>query len=149
MSLGVRSGVRKGCAPLSGGQYRAQALLDPCPRHRKETAGQLRNLGQGHAKFCSKEPDRLSNEWLADDDQTARAPETALISEEEFARQIRMINLTVTSGGSFIACFDCNEMFSDHVVGIYSSLKKGVKNANTNIIPTGKHKERSKIYESI
>ena len=60
-----------------------------------------------------------------------------------------MINLTVTSGGNLIACFDCNEMFSDHVVGIYSSLKKGVKNANTNIIPTGKHKERSKIYESI
>ena len=41
-----------------------------------------------------------------------------------------MIDLTVTSGGSFTAYFDCDEMFSDHMVGIYDALKKGVKNAD-------------------
>lgn len=38
-----------------------------------------------------------------------------------------MIHLIVTSGGSFTAYFDCDEMFTDHAVTIYGSLKKGVK----------------------
>ena len=73
---------------------------------------------------------QLANEWLSQDDENARNPETDPITEEEFAWRIRMVNLVVTSGGSFTAYFDCDEMFSDHAVTVYGSLKKGVKDAN-------------------
>lgn len=73
---------------------------------------------------------QLANEWLSQDDENARNPEIDPITEEEFAWRIRMVNLVVTSGGSFTAYFDCDEMFSDHAVTVYGSLKKGVKDAN-------------------
>ena len=73
---------------------------------------------------------QLANEWLSQDDENARNPETDPITEEEFAWRIRMVNLVVTSGGSFTAYFDCDEMFSDHAVTVYGSLKKGVRDAN-------------------
>lgn len=73
---------------------------------------------------------RLANEWLSQDDENDRNPETGPITEEEFAQRIRMVNLVVTSGGSFTVYFDCDEMFSDHAVTVYGSLKKGVKDAN-------------------
>ena len=41
-----------------------------------------------------------------------------------------MSNVSVTSGGSFTAWFDCDEMFTDHAVTVYGSLKKGLKTAN-------------------
>ena len=50
--------------------------------------------------------------------------------EEELARRISMTSLSVTSGGSFTAWFDCDEMFTDHAVTVYGSLKKGLKTAN-------------------
>lgn len=73
---------------------------------------------------------QLANEWLSQDDENARNPEIDPITEEEFAWRIRMVNLVVTSGGSFTAYFDCDEMFSDHAVTVYGSLKKGVRDAN-------------------
>ena len=50
--------------------------------------------------------------------------------EEELARRISMTSLSVTSGGSFTAWFDCDEIFTDHAVTVYGSLKKGLKTAN-------------------
>ena len=50
--------------------------------------------------------------------------------EEELARRISMTSLSVTSGVSFTAWFDCDEMFTDHAVTVYGSLKKGLKTAN-------------------
>ena len=38
--------------------------------------------------------------------------------------------MSVTSGGSFTVWFDCDEMFTDHAVTVYGSLKKGLKAAN-------------------
>ena len=46
------------------------------------------------------------------------------------ARRISLTSLSVTSGGNFTAWFDCDEMFTDHAVTIYGSLKKGLKTAN-------------------
>ena len=50
--------------------------------------------------------------------------------EEELARRISLTSLSVTSGGSFTAWFDCDEIFTDHAVTVYGSLKKGLKTAN-------------------
>ena len=52
------------------------------------------------------------------------------ITEEELARRISMTSLSVTSGGSFTAWFDCDEMYTDHAVTVYGSLKKGLKAAS-------------------
>ena len=46
------------------------------------------------------------------------------------ARRISLTSLSVTSGGSFTAWFDCDEMFTDHAVTVYGSLKKGLKATN-------------------
>ena len=71
-----------------------------------------------------------ANNWLSQDEENPRDPETDPITEEELARRISMASLSVTSGGSFTAWFDCDEMFTDHAVTVYGSLKKGLKTAN-------------------
>ena len=63
--------------------------------------------------------------WLSQDNENARNPETDPITEEELARRISMTSLSVTSGGSFTAWFDCDEMFTDHAVTVYGSSEKG------------------------
>ena len=77
-------------------------------------------------KMCIRD----SNNWLSQDEENPRDPETDPITEEELARRISMTSLSVTSGGSFTAWFDCDEMFTDHAVTVYGSLKKGLKTAN-------------------
>lgn len=71
----------------------------------------------------------LANNWLSQDEENPRVSETAPITEEEFSWRISMTSLTVTSDGSFTAYFDCDELFTDHAVTVYGSLKKGVKDA--------------------
>lgn len=79
--------------------------------------------------LAAKNLSGLANDWLSRDEEKPRDPETDPITEEELARRISMVNLSVTSGGSFTAWFDCDEMFTDHAVTVYGSLKKGVKAA--------------------
>lgn len=81
-------------------------------------------------EFAAKELTGLANDWLSQDEENPRDPETDPITEEELARRISMTSLSVTSGGSFTAWFDCDEMFTDHAVTVYGSLKKGLKAAN-------------------
>ena len=81
-------------------------------------------------ELAAKNLTELANEWLSQDNENARNPETDPITEEELARRISMTSLSVTSGGSFTAWFDCDEMFTDHAVTVYGSLKKGLKTAN-------------------
>ena len=81
-------------------------------------------------ELAAKDLTELANNWLSQDEENARNPETDPITEEELARRISMVNLVVTSGGSFTAWFDCDEMFTDHAVTVYGSLKKGLKAAN-------------------
>ena len=49
---------------------------------------------------------------------------------EKFAQWIGMTSLSITSGGSFIAWFDFDEMFADHAVTVYGSLKRGIRTAD-------------------
>lgn len=80
--------------------------------------------------LAAKNLTQLANDWLSQDEENARNPKTDPITEEELTRRISMIDLVVTSGGSFTAYFDCDELFTDHAVTVYGSLKKGVKDAN-------------------
>ena len=81
-------------------------------------------------ELAAKNLTELANNWLSQDEEPPRNPETDPITEEELARRISLTSLSVTSGGSFTAWFDCDEMFTDHAVTIYGSLKKGLKTAN-------------------
>ena len=73
---------------------------------------------------------RLSNDWLSQDVDNPRNPVTNPITVGEFAQRISMMNLSVTSSGSFTAWFNCDEMFTDHAVTVYGSLKKDLKATN-------------------
>ena len=66
-----------------------------------------------------------ANEWLADNDQTDRAPEKDPITEEEFARRILITEFTVSPGGGFTAWYEDDYMFWGHVVTVDGTLKKG------------------------
>ncbi|RHT56169.1 DUF2262 domain-containing protein [Clostridium sp. AM29-11AC] len=81
-------------------------------------------------ELAAKNLTELANNWLSQDEKDPRDPETDPITEEELARRISMTSLSVTSGGSFTAWFDCDEMFTDHAVTVYGSLKKGLKTAH-------------------
>ena len=81
-------------------------------------------------ELAAKNLTELANNWLSQDEENPRDPETDPITEEELARRISLTSLSVTSGGSFTAWFDCDEMFTDHAVTVYGSLKKGLKAAN-------------------
>ena len=80
-------------------------------------------------EFAAKSLTGLANDWLSQDEENPRNPETDPITEEDLARRICLFDLIVTSGGSFTAYFDCDEMFTDHAVVVYGSMKKGVKDA--------------------
>ena len=101
---------------------------------RARTAAKKFVTGQGTwdkamREFAAKKLTGLANDWMAQDEENSRDPETDPITEEEFARRLALSDLTVTSGGSFTAYFDCGEMFTDHAVTVDGSLKKGVKDA--------------------
>ena len=76
-------------------------------------------------ELAAKNLTELPDNWLSQDEENPRNPKTDPITEEELARRISMTSLSVTSGGSFTAWFDCDEMFTDHAVTVYGSLKKG------------------------
>ncbi len=81
-------------------------------------------------ELAAKNLTELANEWLSKDEENPPNPETDPVTEKEFVRRISMTSLSVTSGGSFTAWFDCDGMFTDHAVTVYGSLKKGLKAAN-------------------
>lgn len=67
----------------------------------------------------------LANEWLADNDQSDRDPENNPITEDEFARRIRITEFSVSPGGRFTAWFEDDDLFWGHVVTVDGTLKKG------------------------
>ncbi len=65
-------------------------------------------------ELAAKNLTELANNWLSQDEENPRNPETDPITEDELARRISLTSLSVTSGGSFTAWFDCDEIFTDH-----------------------------------
>lgn len=72
----------------------------------------------------------LANEWLADNEQTARNPEQEPITEEEFAGRIFLTEFTVSPGGRFTSWYEDDGMFWGHVVTVDGTLKKGPLHAD-------------------
>lgn len=78
-------------------------------------------------EFAAKNLTALANEWLADDDEKKDAEP---ITENVFAQRITLSELSVTSGGSFTAYYNDDDMFWGHAVEVGGSLKKGITYTN-------------------
>jgi hypothetical protein len=72
--------------------------------------------------FAAKQLTPLANKWNDDEDATE-------ISEKDFADRIRLSSLAVTSGGSYTAYYDDDDLFFGHAVTVYGTIKKGIKSA--------------------
>lgn len=77
--------------------------------------------------FAAEKLTELANDWQAEDEAHR---DDAPITEETFAKRITLSELSVTSGGSFTAYFNDDDMFWGHAVEICGSLKKGVAYAD-------------------
>ena len=78
-------------------------------------------------EFAAKKLTALANDWLAEDEANK---DTELITEEVFAQRITLSELTITSGGSFTAYYNDDDMFWGHAVEVSGSLKKGITCTN-------------------
>ena len=80
----------------------------------KKLVVDMENWDKSMREFAANELTQLANDWLAQDEENSCDAKTN----------------PITSGGSFTAFFDCDEMFADHAVTIYGSLKKGIIGTN-------------------
>jgi hypothetical protein len=78
-------------------------------------------------EFAAKKLTALANEWLDEDEESNDAKP---ITEEMFAKRITLSEISITSGGSFTAYYNDDDMFWGHTIEIHGSLKKGIANAN-------------------
>ena len=73
--------------------------------------------------FAAQELTKLACEWAESEE------EAALITEESFAKRISLSLIWVSSGGSFTAYLDDDELFFGHSIAVSGSLKKGMISA--------------------
>ena len=78
-------------------------------------------------EFAAKKLTALANDWLKEDEENKDA---GPITEEAFAKRITLSELTITSGGSFTAYYNDDDMFWGHAGEVSGSLKKGITYAN-------------------
>ena len=74
--------------------------------------------------FAAKKLTKLACEWAESDDETSE------ITEESFAKRISLSSIWMTSGGSFSAYFDDDDLFFGHCITVCGSLKKGIVSAD-------------------
>ena len=74
--------------------------------------------------FAAKKLVDLANEWQQDEDE-----ESDEITESEFADRMSLSELVVSSGGSFTAYYNDDDMFWGHAITVYGSIKKGATSA--------------------
>ena len=98
------------------GITKAKKLLKTMVLEQEKWDADLRN-------FAAKELTKLACEWAESEE------EAALITEESFAKRISLSLIWVTSGASFSACFDDDELFFGHSIVVSGSLKKGMISA--------------------
>ncbi len=78
-------------------------------------------------KFAAKKLTALANDWLAEDGESKGV---GPITEETFAKRIALSEISITSGGSFTAYYNDDDMFWGHAIEVHGSLKKGILDAN-------------------
>ena len=74
--------------------------------------------------FAAKKLTKLACEWAESDEEAAE------ITEESFAKRISLNLIWMTSGGSFTAYFDDDDLFFGHSITVCGSPKKGLLSAD-------------------
>ena len=74
--------------------------------------------------FAAKKLTKLACEWAESDEEAAE------ITEESFAKRISLSLIWMTSGGSFSAYFDDDDLFFGHSITVCGSPKKGLLSAD-------------------
>ena len=92
----------------------------------KKLVGEQATWDETMRKFAAKKLTSLANDWLADDEENKDAKP---ITEETFVKRITLSEISITSGGSFTAYYNDDDMFWGHAIEIHGSLKKGIVDA--------------------
>ena len=74
--------------------------------------------------FAAQKLTKLACEWAESDEEAAE------ITEESFAKRISLSLIWMTSGGSFSAYFDDDDLFFGHSITVCGSPKKGLLSAD-------------------
>ena len=74
-------------------------------------------------KFAAGKLTKLACEWAESDEEAAE------ITEANFAKRISLSLIWMSSGASFSAYFDDDELFFGHSIAVSGSLKKGMISA--------------------
>ena len=74
--------------------------------------------------FAAKKLTKLACEWAESEEEATE------ITEESFAKRISLSLIWVTSGGSFSAYFDDDDLFFGHSITVCGSPKKGLLSAD-------------------
>ena len=74
--------------------------------------------------FAAKKLTKLACEWAESEEEAAE------ITEESFAKRISLSLIWMTSGGSFSAYFDDDDLFFGHSITVCGSPKKGIISAD-------------------
>lgn len=75
-------------------------------------------------KFAARKLIDLAKDWCESEEEAAK------ITEESFAKRITIESISMTSGGSFIAYFNDDDIFAGHCITVSGSLKKGITSAS-------------------
>ena len=74
--------------------------------------------------FAARKLIDLARDWCESEEEAAK------ITEESFAKRITIESISMTSGGSFTAYFNDDDIFAGHCITVGGSLKKGITSAS-------------------
>lgn len=90
----------------------------------KEMFGDSKRWDTDMRTFAAVKLTDLARDWCESEEEAAK------ITEESFAKRITIESISMTSGGSFSAYFNDNDIFVGHCIIVSGSLKKGITSAS-------------------
>ena len=90
----------------------------------KEMFGDSKRWDTDMRTFAAVKLTDLARDWCESEEEAAK------ITEESFAKRITIESISMTSGGSFTAYFNDDNIFAGHCIIVGGSLKKGITSAS-------------------
>lgn len=90
----------------------------------KEMLSDSKRWGTDMRTFAAEKLIDLARDWYESEEEALK------ITEESFAKKIDIETISMTSGGSFTAYFNDNNIFAGHCIIVNGSLKKGILSAS-------------------
>ena len=80
--------------------------------------------------FAANELTELANDWLDAENEDEDGEQLPEITEEDFARRIKIVSIELDEDAEFTVFFDDDNMFLRHSVVVYGDLENGPNEAN-------------------